>query len=206
MSYLEERSGSGRWIGFSAVALFHVALIWALANGLGAKVIETVQGPIMAKILDTPPMKKDEVPPPPPPALDKPPPPFVPKPEITINLPPPVTPSKAITAVQSKVAAPTQPALPDTSARSDPRHKNKQPDYPASSRRMGEQGRVLLVLYVRADGSVQEAKVDKSSGFSKLDRAAVEEALKSWRFLPATSGGVAVPSWHRVAVVFQLTN
>ena len=205
MSYFEERKGSGRLVGFSAVALLHVALIWALANGLGAKVVEAVQGPIMAKIIDTPPAKKDEPPPPPPPALDKPPPPFVPAPEIHINLPPPATPSKAITAVQSKVAAPAQPAVPDTTPRSDPQHPNRQPSYPASSRRMGEQGRVVLLLYVTADGGVQEAKVDQSSGFAKLDKAAVDEALKSWRFLPATRGGVAIPTWHRIAVVFRLT-
>jgi protein TonB len=205
MSYFEERKGSGRLIGFSAVALLHVALIWALANGLGAKVVEAVQGPIMAKIIDTPAPKRDEPPPPPPPAFDKPPPPFVPAPEINITAPPPATPSKAIEAVQSKVEAPARPSVPDTTPRSDPRHPNRQPDYPASSRRMGEQGRVVLLLYVTAEGTVQEARVDQSSGFAKLDKAAVEEATKSWRFLPATKGGQAVPSWHRVAVVFRLT-
>lgn len=201
MSYLEQRNSSGRAMGFGFVVLLHLALIWALASGLGTKALEAVKGPIEAKIIDTPPeVKRDEPPPPPPPALDTPPPPFVPPPEITINVPqtPPPT---AIKAVQSKVAAPSAPSL---SPRADPNHPNRKPPYPPSSVRMGEEGTVVLLLYIRADGTVQEARIDKSSGFPKLDQSAAKYAVKAWRFLPAMSAGQAVAVWHKMAVTFRV--
>lgn len=202
MSSFSERSGSGRLAGFGFVVLLHVVLIWALANGLGAKVVDVVKGPIVAKIIDTPPeVKHDEPPPPPPPALDQPPPPFVPPPEITINLPRETPPAKAIVAVQS-----TQAVSSARSAKVDPENPPRHPDYPPESRRMGDEGTVVLLLYLRADGTVQEARVDKSSGFSKLDRAAVREALKSWKFRPAMDAGTAVASWFHFAVTFRMTD
>ena len=201
MSYLDERRGSGRFLGFGFVVVLHLALIWALANGLGAKVAEAMKGPIVAKIIDTPPeVKPDEAPPPPPPALDTPPPPFVPPPEITIHTPAP-TPSHAIQAVQSKVSAPAAPML---LPRPDPAHPNGQPPYPPASVRMGEEGTVLLNLYVRADGTVQEARVVRSSGFSKLDQSAVKFAVRTYRYLPAMDGKTAIAGWVQQPVTFRI--
>lgn len=201
MPYNSERSGLRRSAGFGFVVLLHVLLIWGLANGLGTKVAEIVKGPIEAKIIDTPPEVKPDEPPPPPPVLDKPPPPFVPPPEITIDILAQTPPAKAITAVQSKVAAPSAPSA---SPRADPDHRNGRPPYPPASIRMGEEGTVVLLLLVGTDGAVDEARVDKSSGFSKLDQAAVKYARRAWRFLPAMSAGTAVAAWHRVAVSFRL--
>jgi len=201
MSYYEERGVSGRAAGFGFVVLLHVGLIWALAAGLGSKVVEAVKGPIVAKIIETPPeVKPDEAPPPPPPALDLPPPPFVPPPEITIATPPPPA-SHAIQAVQSKVAAPAAPML---LPRADPAHPNGQPGYPASSYRMGEEGTVVLDLYVRADGTVQEGRVLKSSGFRKLDQTALTFAVRHYRYLPAMSGQTPVAAWLQQSVVFRI--
>lgn len=201
----EHDGSSRRTIGFGFVVLLHVGLIYGLANGLGASVIEAVKAPIIAKIIETPPeQKREEMPPPPPPVLDMAPPPFVPPPEIQINVPK-QTPPKAIQAVQSKAAAPTVPTQPQTQPEVDPNRPPRHPDYPAASRRLGEEGTVVLLLYVGVDGAVLEARVDKSSGFSRLDQAAVREALKSWHFLPAKEGGKAVAGWRRFAVSFHLT-
>lgn len=200
-SYFERQRGSGRALGFGFVVLLHVGLIWALAAGLGTKVVEAARGPIVAKIIDTPPeVKPDEAPPPPPPALDTPPPPFVPPPEITINLPPPPA-SHAIQAVQSKIAAPAAPMLPP---RPDPTHPNGKPPYPPSSARMGEEGTVLLNVYVKTDGTVQEARILKSSGFSKLDQSAVKYAVRTYRYIPAMNGKTPVAAWFRVSVTFRM--
>jgi periplasmic protein TonB len=200
--YAETSNGTSRAVQLGLVILLHLLLIWALASGLGTKVVEVVKGPLVAKIIDTPPeQKRDELPPPPPPALDTPPPPFVPPPEITLNVSqtPPV---KAIQVLQSKVATSQSRAV--IAPRSDPRHPNRKPPYPPGSIRSGEQGTVLLLLYVNVDGEVQDARVDKTSGFEKLDAAAVKYALRAWRFLPAESAGVKVAMWHRVAVTFRL--
>lgn len=201
MSYVESRIVSRRAIGFVAVAIFHVALIYALANGLAQTVVNVVKGPIEASIIETPDTPDDVPPPPPPPALDVPPPPFVPPPEVTINLPQAAAPATAITQVQTK--APVSNVVPP---QSDPRHKNRQPEYPPSSRRAGEEGVVLLLLYVNERGRVQEARVETSSGFPKLDKAAVREAELSWRFLPAKENGRAVAAWHKFSVRFRLTD
>ncbi|MCE9650475.1 MAG: energy transducer TonB [Parvibaculum sp.] len=188
--------------GIGLVMVLHVGLIYALASGLAEKAIEVVQGPIEAKIIDTPPdTKRDEPPPPPPPALDKVPPPFVPPPEVTINLAPEAAPPTAITAVQSAKAVSSA-----TPPRVDPEHPPRHPDYPPAARRMGEEGTVQLLLYVREDGTVQDTRIDKSSGSAKLDQAAAREALRSWRFVPAKNAGTAVAAWFRFAVTFRLTD
>lgn len=202
LTYKGDGPGARRGLGLGAVILIHGLLIWALTNGLGAKVVEAVKSPLIAKIIETPPeVKRDEIPPPPPPVLDTPP-PFVPPPEITINAPAPAP--HAIQAVQSKVAAPSTPTEPAVTPRADPDHPNRKPPYPASSVRMGEEGTVVLNLYIRTDGTVQEARVEKSSGFAKLDQSAVRYAESNWRFLPAMQAGMAVAVWHRVAVTFRL--
>jgi protein TonB len=200
MSYMSDRANPGRAFGFGLVVLLHIGLIYALANGLAQSVVQVVSGPIEVKIIDAPQEKHDELPPPPPPALEKPL-PFLPPPEVTIELPKEAAPSTAIAAVQSKQAVASA-----TAPRPDPEHPNRRPVYPASSRRMEEEGTVVLLLYVRADGTVQEARVDKSSGYSKLDEAAVREALRSWRFLPAMNAGTAVAAWLRFPVNFKLTD
>jgi protein TonB len=61
------------------------------------------------------------------------------------------------------------------------------------------------MLYIQADGRVSDAKVQKSSGYERLDEAAMREAMKgSWRFIPATQGGVAVATWHPLKITFRL--
>lgn len=200
MTYTSQNSASKRLISFSLVVLFHVLLIYVLASGLGSTAIQIIRGPIQTKIIEE--VKETKKTPPPPPPKFEQPPPFVPAPEVNIALPSESS-STAIAAV-SKI--PQRPAAPVvvTAARADPRHPNSRPPYPPTSRRLEEQGTVILNLYVQADGKVTDAKVRKSSGSERLDEAAVREALRSWRFLPATQGGVPIAAWHPVAVTFRL--
>ncbi|MEG1834288.1 MAG: TonB family protein, partial [Burkholderiaceae bacterium] len=80
---------------------------------------------------------------------------------------------------------------------------NRAPRYPPISRRLGEEGEVVLRLLVQADGSVGQARVERSSGHPRLDAAALE-AARQWRFAPAHRGGQALDAWHTQALVFQL--
>jgi protein TonB len=73
---------------------------------------------------------------------------------------------------------------------------NAAPVYPGLARRMGEQGEVRLDVHVGADGSVLEVRLRTSSGSSALDHSAME-AVRTWRFRPATVDGQAVPEWYR---------
>jgi protein TonB len=63
------------------------------------------------------------------------------------------------------------------------------------SRRMGEEGEVRLSIHVAADGRVITAKVARSSGSDRLDKAALE-AVTQWRFIPARLDGVAIDDWY----------
>lgn len=107
--------------------------------------------------------------------------------------------------IEPTKAQPQTNALPiDRPVRTDSRHPLQQPAYPAQSRRLGEQGTVELALYVLANGQVGDARIERSSGFVRLDDAALREAFRSWRLLPAQVNNAPVASWHPIAITFSL--
>jgi len=77
------------------------------------------------------------------------------------------------------------------------------PKYPANSFLSGESGSVLLALLVGNDGRVIESKVQKSSGFPDLDKAA-RKALSQCKFKPAGSDGQGEPVWATMTYVWTL--
>lgn len=82
---------------------------------------------------------------------------------------------------------------------------NPAPEYPALARRKGEQGRVLLKVLVSETGMAEKVQVDTSSGFAKLDQAAVE-AVKKWSFIPARRSNQAVSAYVLVPIKFSLNS
>jgi protein TonB len=101
-------------------------------------------------------------------------------------------------------ASPAPPPLPVTPPRSDASHlNNPAPVYPALSRRLGEQGRVLFDVHILADGSVGQVRLRRSSGHPRLDQAALE-AVRHWRYQPARRGGEPISYWHVQPVEFSL--
>jgi periplasmic protein TonB len=204
---------SKRTLAFVLVVIIHVLFFWVLASGLGARVVEVVMGPVETKIIDE--KKEEEKPPPPPPQIDTPP-PYVPPPEVSIEVPTETGPSTAITNVTSErpvaPAAPAAPKAPEHSVvKTLPSTQGKgahitQPEYPPASRRAGEAGTVTLAAYVLETGRVGEVKIVKSSGFDKLDDAALKEVQRNWRFVPGKEDGKPVPMWHTFQVTFRLTD
>ncbi|RAS20307.1 outer membrane transport energization protein TonB [Microvirgula sp. AG722] len=81
---------------------------------------------------------------------------------------------------------------------------NPRPSYPPISREMGEQGTVMLRVEVSAEGAPVAVKLHKSSGFGRLDRAALD-AVQRWRFVPAKRGSTAVAGSVLVPMKFNLT-
>lgn len=81
--------------------------------------------------------------------------------------------------------------------------RNPPPLYPAVSRRMGEEGRVLLRVRVSDEGRALQVEISQSSGSARLDRAA-ELAVRDWRFIAAQQGGRSVPAWVIVPINFSL--
>lgn len=146
-------------------------------------------------------------------------PPEAPKPNK--NLPPPpehLLTSNTVSDGPSAFTVPPQPPAPVqaapiyvapapvtiTAARFDADYlDNPKPVYPHASRRLGEQGKVLLRVYVSAAGLAEKVEIKLGSGFARLDQAA-EEAVSRWRFVPARRGEQMIAAWVQVPINFQL--
>lgn len=83
---------------------------------------------------------------------------------------------------------------------------NPAPPYPTPSKRMGEEGRVLLKVHVGADGRPLEVSIAQSSGFPRLDDSARETVLRHWRFVPARQGDQAVSGSVKVPIIYTLNS
>ncbi|WP_024537850.1 energy transducer TonB [Comamonas badia] len=104
-------------------------------------------------------------------------------------------------------APPVPPAAPAMVAPSSNASylNNPPPTYPAVSRRLGEQGLVVLRVLIGTDGLPQQVQVNQSSGFERLDQAAVK-TVSRWRFVPGTRNGVPEAMWHLQPINFVLTH
>lgn len=108
----------------------------------------------------------------------------------------PVAPALA-NAPPMAAAIPTQPRF-DASYLDNPA-----PTYPGLSRRLREEGQVLLRIFVSADGLPDKIELRQSSGFLRLDSAA-QEIVQRWRFIPARLGDERVSAWVLVPISFSL--
>ena len=169
--------------------------------------------------------------PPPPP---KAPPPAAPKVVPVVQLPPPVLPSVPVPVVQIapqpntitvtqtsmpaeprpvQVATVNTPAAPTPAAASTPKTitsgveyiQAPQPIYPQMSKRMGEQGRVMLRILVNEKGMPDQVLVYTSSGSARLDEAGRQAALRA-QFKPHMEDGHAVAVYVIVPLNFQLSS
>jgi len=80
---------------------------------------------------------------------------------------------------------------------------NPRPVYPPLSRRLGEEGKVLLRVRVSAEGQPIAVDVEESSNFERLDEAA-RQVVARWRFVPARHGDEPVEATVIVPIVFRL--
>ncbi|CAN5434676.1 hypothetical protein BH10PSE17_BH10PSE17_32380 [soil metagenome] len=79
---------------------------------------------------------------------------------------------------------------------------NPAPAYPEASSRRGESGKVMLNVHVTTDGRTDDVRVASTSGYERLDRAAIE-AVKRWRFVPAKQGDRPLAAWVQVPIDFN---
>lgn len=116
--------------------------------------------------------------------------------------------AEAAPAAVASEAAPAASAAsasgPVTPPRSDAAHlNNPKPVYPAVSRRLKEEGTVVLEVFIQADGSVGDVRVKRSSGYPRLDEAALA-AVRRWQYVPARRGSEPLALWHSQSLVFSL--
>ena len=118
-----------------------------------------------------------------------------PAPEAGAPVPPPVP-------VQAPVPAPADPG-PRTVSSGVQYLQTPRPDYPAQSKRLGEEGKVVLRVLVNQQGTAERIEVQKSSGFARLDDAA-RQAVQQARFKPHLEDGRPVPVFAIVPITFRL--
>jgi protein TonB len=105
-------------------------------------------------------------------------------------------------------AAPAPAASAPAAVPSQPRFDadyldNPKPPYPAISRRLSEQGRVVLRVHVDADGRAADVQLHVSSGSSRLDQSALD-TVRRWKFAPAKLGKEPIAAWVLVPIAFTL--
>ena len=116
--------------------------------------------------------------------------------QIVVPEPPPSPPAEPIAVAPAPVAV-TQPIF------NADYLDNPSPVYPTLSRRMHEEGRVVLRVLVNARGAADDVQISNSSGHQRLDDSA-RDTVRRWKFVPAKRGSEAVPAWVLVPVSFKL--
>jgi TonB family protein len=90
-----------------------------------------------------------------------------------------------------------------TAPRASPAHPLQQPPHPPLARSRGEEGTVVMEIFVTETGAVSEVRIATSSGSAELDAAAMQ-VTQRWRLTPGTVDGIPVCMWGRFAVTFSL--
>lgn len=196
-----------RTVVLFAIIALHIFLAWVLATGLASRAIQMVAPPIKTTIVQQ--TKQQMKPPPPPPPQLQQQQVQVPPPVVNINIPQAAQ-THAITVQKQVVrAAPPAPPAHVTPLQAIARDFPSTDDYyPDASRRLGEQGTALVKLCIGAGGRViGEPAIQKSSGSSRLDQAAVRYArATSGHFQPETRNGQPVTVCTALPIKFQLTD
>lgn len=78
------------------------------------------------------------------------------------------------------------------------------PRYPTAAIRKGWQGEVLLLVTIGVDGRAEAVEVQRSSGHGVLDRGAIEQVQRRWRFRPLIENGLPSRSRALVPISFSL--
>lgn len=100
---------------------------------------------------------------------------------------------------------PTVPTPIFKAAIRDPRFaKEFQPDYPVSKLRLEIEGSVTVRILVGTDGRVRQVQILNATD-PDFARATEKQALKAWRFKPATRDSVPVEDWQTLTVRFDIT-
>ncbi len=204
-----------RVAGLAVVVAVHVALIAGLLLAMH-RVMRPVQSDVSVRLIEEPkplpikdpmplPLAKTTVPVTLPrieipvvPAVDTPP------PVAATTVPP--APTLQPEPRPAPPAASVTPATGDSAPLVDANAAgNAKPLYPRASKALGEQGVVMLEVFVTTDGTVGDIRIGRSSGYERLDESALR-AVRQWHFVPAHQGGKQVAMWYKQPITFDLKN
>ena len=209
-------------VALAVVLLLHVVVIWALQSGLLMRAAEIiVPAEVLAQFIDPPSLKAEPVPPAPPtqpapvkktvtkaPVLPAPQPVATADSTASLNAPvgvtaPQLAPASAATPVAAAPAAPAGPPVLQLPSSDAAYLQNPKPPYPPISRRLNEQGKTTVKVMIGQDGLPQRAEIAQSSGFERLDQAALATVMR-WRFVPGRRDGVAEAMWFNIPINWVL--
>lgn len=205
-----------------AVVGFHVLGLWALQTGLLHRAVElVVPVQVMAEFIELPQPQVTPTPPPPQPQpapvpkrVTPPAPRPAPQPVAIADPTPSPTAATGITEPQPPapppqtpmvVAEPAPPAPPKIELPSSSADylNNAPPPYPPLSKRLGEQGKVIVRAFIEVNGTASKAEIRTSSGYERLDQTALQTVLK-WRYIPGKRAGVPEAMWFNIPINFVL--
>jgi protein TonB len=201
--------GSRRAAVLVAIIVLHIGFYFALASGLARSGLQLIQDFSIMDLPPPPPPPEDAEEPPPPPPVDVPP-PVVPPP--LIDLPAFEGPTTAITARVSEAPPPRAQTTPARQVQITPPKIKARPDrisaainacYPSASRRLSEEGRVVVSITIDAAGKAGAMRVSQGSGFERLDGAA-ECVIRKLPFEPGKRDGQPVEAQATLPIVFKL--
>lgn len=127
-------------------------------------------------------------------------------PQPMMALAPPAPTPAPRPAAEAAPAQPTPPAPPSAVTASNLGTRmisGNPPHYPMESRSKREQGTVELLIVLGVNGSVETISVSHSSGFPRLDNAALN-AVRRWRWAPTMHNGTPVKVRGIVEIPFVL--
>ena len=196
--------------GIVCIVAAHAAVLALLAS-LNVVPLPTPLAALMVDIVAPTPPTPAVTPPRPQPVERKPvvrpqPAPVARQPVLAARTEAPSAAAEAPPPVKEAPPPPPAPAAPATvtQARFDADYlQNPPPAYPALARRMGEEGKVVLRVFVEPGGRPSQIEVKTGSGSPRLDQAA-QDAVWRWKFVPARRGEEAVGAWVLVPIVFNL--
>lgn len=207
-----EPNPRSRIAGIAITVLFHMAAVVALLQYEPVRSAFTAAMPIMVSLITPQPVaEKPAAPPKPLPVKPR------------VHLPTPPQPQQIITATTEAPQPALAPPPPAAVAIAPPQPApapiaavpvvppnfnadyldNPPPVYPPLSRRIGEQGKVMLRVLVNATGNADKVELRSSSGSNRLDDAALD-VVRRWRFVPARQGDQPVAAWVLIPITFSL--
>lgn len=107
---------------------------------------------------------------------------------------------QATPASTTPAPAPAKVELPNASASY---LNNPKPPYPALSKRLGEEGKVVVRAWIDTNGRATQAEIKTSSGYDRLDQTALQTVL-NWRYIPGQRAGVPEAMWFNIPLNFVL--
>lgn len=196
----------------------HALLFYLIYSGMLNRVVDAAIPPAVLVTFVNPPSPPKAPPPAAPktvaPARLTPPElPSVPVPAVQLAAPPESIRVTEAAAVPDKAPAPVASAAPAPLASSTPKTISTgieyilppQTVYPPMSKRMGEQGKVVLRILVGESGKPDQVQIHTSSGFARLDEAGRQAGLRVL-FKPHLEDGRPVPVYVILPLNFQLTS